>query len=69
MPYGLSSNPMRLRLIRVDLKSGTEVLVTNLLDEETYPTKFFKGLYPLHWGVEEHYKRQKRWVEMETFSG
>jgi Transposase DDE domain len=66
---GLSSNPMRLRLIRVDLKSETEVLVTNLLDDKTYPAEIFKGLYQLRWGVEEHYKRQKQWVEMENFSG
>ena len=31
--HGLSSDPMRVRLIRVNLTSGTEVLVTNLLDE------------------------------------
>lgn len=67
--HGLSADPIRLRLIRVNLKSGTEVLVTNLLDEKTYPAKIFKGLYQLRWGIEEHYKRQKQWAEMENFSG
>lgn len=66
---GLSSKPVRLRLIRVNLKKETEILVTNLLDEECYPGKIFKDLYHLRWGVEENYKRQKQWAEIENFSG
>jgi hypothetical protein len=66
---GLPSKPIRLRLIRVNLKKETEILITNLLDEERYPIKIFKGLYHLRWGVEENYKRQKQWTEIENFSG
>ena len=51
--HGLSSSPIRLRLVRVDLPSETEVLVTNLLDEQRHPARCFKELYHLRWGVEE----------------
>ena len=40
-----------------------------MLDEQAYPTQISKGLYPLRWGIEESYKRQKQWVEIENFSG
>ena len=68
--YGLSCEPIPLRLIRVQLKGGeTEVLATSLLDEETHPNVWFKRLYHLRWGVEEGYKREKSWLEIENFSG
>jgi len=68
--YGLSCEPIPLRLIRVQLKGGeTEVLATSLLDEETHPNAWFKRLYHLRWGVEEGYKREKSWLEIENFSG
>ena len=68
--YGLPSEPLRLRLIRVRLKTGEEeILVTSLLDEERFPTILFKGLYHLRWGIEEHYKREKSRAEIENFSG
>jgi len=68
--YGLSCEPISLRLIRVKLKGGeTEVLATSLLDEEAYPMGWFKRLYHLRWGVEEGYKREKCRIEIENFSG
>ena len=68
--YGLSCEPIALRLIRVKLKGGeVEVLATSLLDENAYPTAWFKHLYHLRWGVEEGYKREKCRVEIENFSG
>lgn len=68
--YNLSSNPIPVRLIRVVLKSGEiEVLATSLLDESTYPTVWFGKLYQLRWGVEENYKREKKRLEIENFSG
>ena len=68
--YGLSCEPIALRLIRVQLKSGeTEVLATSLLDEDAYPSAWFKHLYHLRWGVEEGYKREKCRLEIENFSG
>jgi hypothetical protein len=68
--YGLSCEPLSLRLIRVQLKGGeTEVLATSLLDEEAFPRAWFKRLYHLRWGVEEGYKREKSRLEIENFSG
>jgi len=68
--YGLSCEPIALRLLRVKLKGGEiEVLATSLLDEDAYPTAWFKHLYHLRWGVEEDYKREKCRVEIENFSG
>jgi len=66
---GLPTKPIRLRLIRVKLKKETEILVTNLLDDERYPATIFKELYHLRWGVEDNYKRQKQWLQIENFSG
>ncbi len=66
---GLSTTPITLRLVRVDLPDGVEVLVTNLMDSDQYNTSVFKSLYHLRWGIEENYKRLKQWVEIENFSG
>jgi len=66
---GLSSEPIRLRLVRVDLPEGVEVLITNLFDQEHYPATAFKNLYHLRWKIEENYKRLKQWIEIENFSG
>lgn len=60
---------IKLRLIRVDLPSGIEILVTNILEKAACPHGLFKSLYPLRWGIEENYKRLKQWVEIENFSG
>jgi hypothetical protein len=68
--YGLPSEPLRLRLIRVRLKTGEEeFLITSLLDEERFATPLFKKLYHLRWGIEENYKREKSRAEIENFSG
>ena len=68
--YGLSCEPISLRLIRVQLKGGeTAVLATSLLDEGAYPNAWFKHLYHLRWGVEEGYKREKCRLEIENYSG
>lgn len=67
---GVSAEPMRVRLVRVRLSGGdTEVLATSVLDAERIPARLFAQLYHKRWGVEEHYKRQKRWAEIENFSG
>ena len=68
--YNLTSDSIPVRLIRVELKSGeTEVLATSLLDESVHPTHRFGQLYSLRWGIEENYKREKRRLEIENFSG
>jgi hypothetical protein len=67
---GLVPEPVRVRLVRVRLKGGdTEVLVTSVLEEERLPARLFAQLYHRRWSVEEHYKRQKRWAEIENVSG
>jgi hypothetical protein len=68
--YDLPCDPIRVRLVRVTLANGqTEVLATSLLDEDAWPSAWFKHLYHLRWGVEEAYKREKCRLEIENFSG
>ena len=66
---GLSTKPITLRLVRVELPNEVEVLITNLTDKLKYKVDIFKSLYHMRWGVEENYKRLKQWVEIENFSG
>jgi len=66
---GLSTAPIKLRLVRVDLPNDVEVLMTNLMDKEVHDANIFKSLYHLRWGIEENYKRLKQWVEIENYSG
>ena len=67
---GLDTSPLKLRLIKVELKTGeTEILITSLLNEVKYPTSCFKPLYNLRWGVEESYKVDKHQIRIEDFSG
>jgi hypothetical protein len=64
--------PRRLtvRFVRVLLKTGKyEVLVTNLLDEQLYPTEDFKELYHLRWRCETFYGILKTRLNLEHFSG
>lgn len=68
--YHLAHDPLRVRLIRVELNNGeVEVLATSLLDEKAYPQRAFAKLYALRWGIEENYKREKQRLEIENFSG
>jgi hypothetical protein len=61
----LLTKPFKLRLVRVVLDNEVEVLITNPLDYERYPTHEFKALHHLRWGVKESYIRLKMWVELE----
>ena len=62
--------PVTVRLVRVTLDTGeTEVLITSLLDEQAFPSTWFKALYHHRWAVEESYKRAKCRIEIENFSG
>jgi len=66
----LSTQPLRVRLVRIELDSGeVEVLITSLLDSERYPYALFKELYHQRWPVEEEYKLLKLRVEVENWSG
>ncbi len=66
----LDTQPIRLRLVRVELDSGeSEVLVTSLTDTEKYPHHLFAELYHDRWPIEEDYKVMKCRIEVENFSG
>jgi hypothetical protein len=61
---------IQVRLVRLVLADGTvEVLVTNLLDQQRYPTADFGPLYNLRWGVETFYGRLKTRLTLQNFSG
>lgn len=66
---GLSYEPQTVRLIRVKVKKKTYILVTSLLDTARYRIADFKVLYHKRWEIEEGYKRQKSWLEIENFTG
>ena len=67
---GLDANPIKARLIRVELESGeTEILVTSLIDMQEYPIELFSDLYHCRWPVEEDYKTLKYRLQVENFSG
>jgi hypothetical protein len=66
----ISTKPMTIRLIRVELDDGEiEVLASSLLDSQVYPLSIFKELYHMRWPVEEQYKLLKLRIEVENFSG
>ena len=59
-----------VRFVTVRLKTGElEVLATNLLDEERYPTEEFGELYHCRWGVETYYGLVKGRLDLENFTG
>lgn len=65
-----ASNPIKCRLIRVELDTGEiEILCTSLIDEKKYPHEQFKELYHFRWNEEEAYKLLKNRIELENFSG
>ncbi len=59
-----------VRFVRVKLSTGEyEVLVTNLCDEREFPTKEFKDIYKMRWGIESFYGVLKSRLQLENFSG
>lgn len=70
LELGLGIEPLRLRLIRVELPSGeSEVLITSLLNTDRFPQETFCELYHRRWFVEEDFKTVKCWIEVENFTG
>ena len=64
------NSALKVRLVRVDLPSGeVEVLMTSLLDCQKYPTKIFKELYFLRWGIETFYDELKNKLKVGCFTG
>lgn len=66
---GLSCDPQTVRLIRTKVKNNRYILMTSLLDTARYRMSDFKALYHKRWQIEEAYKRQKSWLEIENFTG
>ena len=60
---------IKVRLIRIKTPKGIYVLMTSLTDTKRYPAKDFYSLYHLRWRVEEGYKKQKAFLDVEDFSG
>lgn len=65
----LPTDPIKVRLIRVELEKEIEVLATNLLDSDAWPRHLFKKLYAGRWPVEEDYKKLKSKLQVENWSG
>jgi hypothetical protein len=66
----LPTDPLTLRLVRVDLAdSEVEVLITSLLETEIYPQPVFGDLYNHRWPVEEDYKLIFARFELENWTG
>jgi len=67
---GLDKDPIKVRLIRVELSTGeTEILITSLTDMDKHPINIFADLYHKRWPVEEDYKTMKCRMQLENFSG
>jgi len=66
---GLDIVAVRVRLIHIKTAKGSYVLMTSLTTTTRYPAKHFYDLYPLRWRVEEGYKKQKAFLDVEDFSG
>lgn len=61
---------LKVRLLRIELPGGEiEVLMTTLLDSKKHPTKMFKELYFLRWGIETFYDELKNKLKVEHFTG
>ena len=66
----LPTDPIRVRLIRVELPTGEiEVLATTLLDRTRFPTALLQDLYHHRWPVEEDYTVMKSRLEIENWFG
>jgi len=61
---------LTIRFVSVRLSTGElEVLATNLLEEEKYPTEAFGEVYAHRWAIETYYGLLKGRLNLENFSG
>lgn len=61
---------IKIRMVKVILPTGvSEVLLTNLYDENLYTKEDLYYLYGLRWGIETRYNRLKNQQQLEQFSG
>jgi hypothetical protein len=56
-------------LVRVDLENSTEVLATNLWEEEGHWASEFKELYSKRWSIETNISLKKNILQLESLSG
>ena len=74
---GISAAPLSLRLVRVALdecddkqqEEQYEILITSLVDTQSYPVEEFGALYHLRWSEEEAYKALKLRSELGNWTG
>lgn len=65
-----SKTTIKVRMVKVKLSSGiTEILLTNLYDEQLYTIEDLNYLYGMRWGIETSYDTQKNQLQLEQFSG
>jgi hypothetical protein len=63
-----SSDPVLVRVSKAMLETGeTELLVSSLMDMESFTTKDLVELYGMRWGVEEGIKNLKPKIKVEQF--
>ena len=61
---------IKVRMVKIKLSSGeTEILLTNLYDEELYSVSDLYYLYGMRWAIETSYGMQKNQLQLEQFSG
>ena len=60
--------PLTVRVVKVKLKSGeTQLIVSNLLNQNFYSTSDIRQLYHHRWGIEEGFKKFKPKMKVEQF--
>jgi hypothetical protein len=68
--YECPRTPQRVRLVRHVAPNGEQcVLMTNLFDQQLYPTSAFGELYHQRWSIEEAFKRLKHRLNLEHVTG
>jgi hypothetical protein len=60
---------LKIRLVRIDLLNTTEVLVTNLWEEEGHAVEELQELYGKRWCIETGFSKLKNILQLESFSG
>lgn len=67
--YGITADSFKVRLVKIELKSGEiEILATSIFDQN-HSIDFFKELYNLRWQTEENYKNIKCRIRIEKWMG
>jgi hypothetical protein len=69
LDYEVAALPSKVRLIRIVFGHKVRVLITSLLDQETFPAEAFGALYHSRWRIEEAFKRLKHRLSLEQLSG